>query len=64
MEEFLMSRSEVCEHLGISVSRLNRLEKEGVLQPVRRLVGGKKLYSSADVNAHMQKIWTGGVRSE
>jgi len=64
MEEFLMTKSEVCEHLGISISRLKRLEKEGDLQPVRRLLGGKKLYSSLDVDAHMQKIWTGGVRSE
>ena len=60
MKNFLMTRKEVCKYLGISVSRLRRLEESGKLQAVRRLEGGKKLYSSVDVYAHMQSIWTGG----
>ncbi len=62
MEDFMMTRAEVCEYLGISFSRLNRLERIGKLRPIRRLGCGKKLYSSLDVYAHMQSIWTGGSR--
>lgn len=62
MKNFMMTREEVCKYLGISHSRLDRLERIGKLRSVRRLVGGKKLYPSSDVYAYMQSVWTGGNR--
>ncbi len=62
VEEFLMTRKEVCKYLGISLSSLERLEQTRKLRPIRRLEGGKKLYSSEDVYAYLKSIWTGGNR--
>ncbi len=56
IEKFMTSK-EVCRYCGFSVILLNRLEKDGILKPRRRLpTNGRWLYSKADVDDFLNKI--------
>lgn len=53
--EELMTSREVCEYCSFSNSILNRLDRQGLLVPVRRLPGsGKRFYRQSDVDAYLQ----------
>lgn len=51
----LMTSREVCEYCEFSPSILNRLEKQGLLLPVKKLpASGKRFYCLSDVDAYMK----------
>jgi len=52
-----LSSLEVCELLQVDLSVLNRLEKEGILLPKRRLpYNGKRLYEKREVEEYLKSI--------
>lgn len=57
MADTFLSSLEVCSLLQINVSVLDRLEKEGILLPKRKLpLNGKRLYDKKDVKAYLRSI--------
>lgn len=53
--EDMMTSREVCEYCNFSSSILNRLERQKLLLPARRLPdSGKRFYRREDVDAYMQ----------
>ena len=59
MKSTFLSSLEICRLLQIDLSVLNRLEKEGILLPKRKLpLNGKRLYAKEDVDEYLRSIKT------
>ncbi|MCM1237210.1 MAG: hypothetical protein NC489_44650 [Ruminococcus flavefaciens] len=57
MSDVYMTSLEVCRLLQIDISVLNRLEKEAILLPKRKLpYNGKRLYDKKDVIEYFQNV--------
>ncbi len=55
-EEFVTSK-DICRRGGFSMSKLNGLEKKGVLKPVRKLTtNNRRLYLKKDVDAYFESL--------
>lgn len=57
VDDFWMTPEAVCEYIGCSVSKLNRLKQDGTLEPGYVLPGnGRRFYSSVAVYEYMKSI--------
>lgn len=55
-KKFMTSR-DVCQYCNFSVSVLNKLEKDGILKPKRKLsVNHRRLYKKEDVDKFLDSI--------
>lgn len=53
---FMTSR-EVCNYMDCSIAVLNRLDKDGILKPARRLpLNNRRLYRQEDVDDYIESI--------
>lgn len=62
MAKKFMTSTEVCKYLDCSVSVLDRLERKGLLKPVRKLPTNKRrLYLQEDVDAYFDSIKSNAI---
>ena len=55
--EAFMTRKDVCRYCGFSMSVLNKLEKDGILKPKRKLpINHRRLYRKIDVDNFLSSI--------
>ena len=57
VDDFWMTPDAVCEYIGCSMSKLNRLQRDNILAPGYILPGnGRRFYSSVAVYEYMKSI--------
>ena len=55
--EAFMTSKDVCRYCGFSMSVLNKLEKDGILKPKRKLpINHRRLYRKIDVDNFVSSI--------
>ena len=58
-DKYFMTSKEVCRYCNISISVLNKLERDGNLKPNRKLpINHRRLYTKEDVDKFLDSIST------